>query len=689
MSELLPLEAAERIRHLCREIEEHNRRYYEEAAPTVSDFEYDRLYRELADLEAAYPDLALPDSPTQRVGGRALEAFGTIIHRSPMLSLDNTYSRDELAAAFTRLRRLLPNREIRTIVEPKVDGVAISLLYEEGVLRYAATRGDGVRGDDVTQNIRTIRSIPARLKGEDAPPRLVEIRGEIYLPKARFAEINEERENAGEPPFANPRNAAAGSLKQLDPRIVATRGLEAVFYGTGVLEGTEWQSQETLFGHLRSLGLPTHTPETLHVARDIEEVFAALEAIDRVRHDLPFEVDGAVVKVDSFALRASVGSTAKSPRWAFAYKYRPEQAETRLREITVQVGRTGVLTPVAELDPVFVSGSTVARATLHNEEEIERKDIRAGDWVVVEKAGEVIPAVVEVRKERRTGEERAFVMPERCPSCDHPVSREPGQVAVRCRNPGCPAQFKRRLEHFASRGAMDIEGLGEVMVEQLVERALVADIAAIYSLSAEQLATIPRTGEKSIANLLKAIEASKGRPLRRLIFGLGILHVGVASARALADHFQTLDRLMEASVETLMEIPDVGPVVAPAIVEAFAHPGTREVIERLRAAGVNFGEKDEPRKRPAGNRLAGTWVITGTLSQPREVMAALIRDHGGKTTASVSKKTDFVLAGEEAGSKLEKARKLGIPVLDEAAFRRKLEEEPAPEAPATEPPGEA
>lgn len=672
MPELSPLEAAARAATLRREIEEHNRRYYQEAAPTISDQEYDRLYRELADLEAAFPEVASPDSPTQRVGGAPLEAFAQIRHQAAMLSLDNTYSEEEVAAFFTRLEKLLPGEKIATVIEPKVDGVAISLLYEEGNLRYAATRGDGTTGDDVTQNVRTIRGVPARLHGAHVPRRL-EVRGEIYLPKARFAELNEERAAAGEAVFANPRNAAAGSLKQLDPAIVARRGLGAIFYGLGVVEGADWPTHHKALAALRGFGLPVH--EKVWSAASLDEVLAAIHELDTVRHGFAFETDGAVIKVDAAAQREALGFTAKSPRWAMAYKYKPEQVETRLREITIQVGRTGVLTPVAELDPVFVSGSTVARATLHNEEEVARKDIRVGDIVVIEKAGEVIPAVVEVRKERRTGAEEVFKMPEVCPSCGEPVAREEGQVAVRCINTGCPAQLKRRLEHFASRGALDIENLGEAMVELLVDRGLARDIADIYKLDMFQLSTLPRMGNKSIDNLLSAIEASKKQPLWRLIFGLGILHVGATSARALAAHFQRLDALMAATAEELQRIPDVGPVVGPAIAQHFANPGNRAVIERLREAGLNFGERDEPPATPvSGGPFAGTtWVLTGTLSEPREAVAETIRARGGKVTDSVSKKTTYVLAGEEAGSKLEKARKLGVRVLAEAEFRAMLE----------------
>lgn len=661
-----------RVAELRSEIERHNALYYNDAAPVISDALYDRLYRELQELEAGYPELASEESPTRRVGGAPLKEFVQIEHRTPMLSLDNTYSEEEVGAFFTRLERLLTGQAMATVVEPKLDGVAISLLYENGELRYAATRGDGRVGDDVTQNVCTIHSIPHRLKGKDVP-HVLEARGEIFLPKARFAQINEERQAAGEAAFANPRNAAAGSLKQLDPAIVARRGLDAIFYGTGIAEGglaDHWKTHEEALAGLAALGFPTHT--RTWKARTHAEVLDAIHELDVERHGFPYETDGAVIKLNTFAQRRSVGFTSKSPRWAMAFKYQAEQAETRLLDITVQVGRTGVLTPVAELEPVFVSGSTVARATLHNEEEVARKDIRIGDTVVIEKAGEVIPAVVEVRPERRTGAERVFRMPTECPVCSTPVVRDPGMVAIRCPNLECPAQLRRRLEHFASRGAMDIEGLGEAMVEQLVNHGFVQNIADIYSITIEQLEQIPRTGEKSRANLMEAIAASKDRPLWKLLFGLGIIHVGVTSARALAHHFHTLERLMTATEEELLTLPDVGPVVAPSIIQYFERPATREMLQRLKDAGVQMGEQDVARA-PVGNTLEGTWVITGTLSEPREIFAERIRDNGGKVTSAVSKKTSYLLAGEEAGSKLEKAEKLGIKIVSESEFRAMLE----------------
>jgi len=660
-------EAAKRAAQLRREIGEHNRRYYEEAAPTISDREYDALYRELSDLEKRFPKLAAPDSPTQRVGETPLKAFAQITHRVPMLSLDNTYSEEEITDFYRRMERLLPNKKIPVVIEPKVDGVAVSLLYEKGELRYAATRGDGTVGDDITQNIRTIRAVPKQLKGN--VPNVLEVRGEAYLDKNGFAKLNAERREAGLPEFANPRNAAAGSLKQLDPAIAAKRPLGVVCYGTGLIEGAKLEKHSELFALLKKLGLPG--TERWWLAESVEEILRAIHELDRIRHDFAYQTDGAVVKVDAFSQREVLGFTAKSPRWAIAFKYEAERVETRLLDILVQVGRTGTLTPVAALEPVVVSGSTVSRATLHNEEEIERKDIRIGDTVLIEKAGEVIPAVVGVRTDLRTGREKKFRMPKHCPECGSAVVKDEGQVAVRCVNSQCPAQVRRRIEHFASRGAMDIEGLGEAVVNQLVQQKLLTDVGDIYALKAPELIELERMGEKSVTNLLEATAQSKSRPLWRLLFGLGILHVGVSASRALADHFPNLDALMGSSVEELQQIPDVGEVVGQSIHNFFREPHNLAVIEKLRKAGSRF--EAEPKAEGAAPGFKNTtWVITGTLSQSRDEIAELIRARGGKVSGSVSKKTSYVLAGEEAGSKLEKARKLGVRVLNEGEFRKML-----------------
>lgn len=662
----------ERIAQLRREIEEHNRRYYGEAAPTIGDREYDRLYRELADLEQQFPELASADSPTRRVGEAPLKAFSQVMHRAPMLSLDNTYSEEEVADFYRRLERLLPGEQVPVVVEPKVDGVAVSLLYENGVLRYAATRGDGTTGDDITQNIRTIRSVPDRLNGP--APKVLEVRGEVFMDKEGFAKLNAARDEAGLPPFMNPRNAAAGSLKQLDPAMTAQRPLGVIFYGTGAVEGAEIKKHAELFEFLSSLGLTT--PEKWWIAASIEDTLRAIRNLDKLRGGFAYQTDGAVVKVDEFAQRERLGFTAKSPRWAIAYKYEAERVETRLVDILIQVGRTGVLTPVAALEPVLVSGSMVSRATLHNEDEVRRKDIRIGDIVAIEKAGEVIPAVVSVRTDLRTGTEREFRMPTNCPECGSIVQKDEGQVAIRCLNAQCPAQLRRRIEHFASRGAMDIEGFGEAVIAQLVARGLLHDVSDIYALDAEKLGTLERVGEKSIRNLLEAIDASKKQPLWRLIFALGILHVGVSASRALAEHFRSIDALSRSTLEELQRIPDVGEVVARSIHQFFQEQSNREVLDRLAAAGLQTVD-DTPRTQTndeAPPFARSTWVITGTLSQPRDEIAELIIARGGKVSGSVSKKTSYLLAGDEAGSKLEKAQKLGVRVLTEAEFRKLLEQ---------------
>ena len=667
-----PESAEKRVAMLRQELAEHNRRYYEDAAPTITDQQYDALYRELIDLETAHPELLTPDSPTQRVGGKPLEEFSQIRHRVPMLSLDNTYSEGEVSEFYRRVQKALPGREVPVIIEPKIDGVAVSLFYEHGALRYAATRGDGVTGDDITQNARTIRTIPRHLHGEALPKRL-EVRGEVYFPKSGFAKLNRARAEAGLPLFANPRNAAAGSLKQLDPAIVAKRPLAFVAHSFGLLEGgAELHSQSEMFRVLAACGLKIS--ERLWTAATAEDILRAIRELDAVRHDFEYETDGAVVKVDSFAQRNRLGLTSKSPRWAMAYKYQAERAETRLLDIQIQIGRTGVLTPVAILEPVPVSGTTVARATLHNADEIKRKDIRIGDTVAIEKAGEIIPAVVLVRGDLRTGGEQVFHFPENCPSCGAPVAQDPDGVAIRCQNIACPAQVRRRLQHFASRGAMDIEGLGEASVDQLVTHGLVRAIPDIYDLTVAQLVALERMGEKSAANLIEGIQASKEQPLWKLIFGLGVLHVGATGARALVAEFKTLDGLLAAPLERIRRARDVGEVVGLSVHEFITNPANRESLERLRAAGLNFGERDPaPLEGAAGSPFAGTrWVITGTLSQPREEVTELILEKGGKVSGSLSNKTDYLLAGAEAGSKLEKAKTLGVKTVNEAEFRRML-----------------
>ena len=668
-----PDQARRRAEALRLEIAEHNRRYYQDAAPTITDQKYDALYRELGDLEAAHPDLLTPDSPTQRVGGAPLEEFTQIRHRVPMLSLDNTYSEEEVAEFYRRVQKALPGKAVPVIIEPKVDGVAVSLYYEKGALQYAATRGDGVTGDDITQNARTIKTIPRHLHGDGVPDQL-EVRGEVYFPKAGFAQLNQARANEGKPLFANPRNAAAGSLKQLDPALVAKRPLAFVAHSFGLMEGggTTLHSQSEMFALLTLCGL--RISEKLWTATDADGILRAIRELDAVRHGFAYETDGAVVKVDQFAQRQRLGLTSKSPRWAMAYKYAAERAETQLMDIQIQIGRTGVLTPVAILTPVPVSGTTVARATLHNADEIARKDIRIGDTVAIEKAGEIIPAVVLVRTDLRTGKERVFHMPTACPSCGTAVARDMDGVAIRCPNIACPERVRRQLQHFASRGAMDIEGLGEAMVEQLVGHGLVHTIPDIYGLQQTQLVELERMGEKSAANLIAGIAESKERPLWKLLFGLGIRHLGASGARALVAQFKTMDGILAAPLEQIERARDIGKVVGLSVYEFFSNPAERASLERLRAAGLNFGERDPAHVAAVGGLpLADTrWVITGTLSQPREEIAEMILEKGGKVSGSLSNKTNYLLAGEEAGSKLEKAKTLGVTVLTEADFRALL-----------------
>lgn len=682
----------EKLRHreLVEEIRRHEHAYYVLHRPIISDTEFDRLERELKELETRHPEWITAESPTQRVGGSVSEGFQSVRHSVPLMSLDNTYSPGEVAAFLARAEKQLPGEILEWTVEPKVDGLSISLRFEHGVFVQGATRGDGTTGDDVTANLRTIRSLPLKLK--DTPP-LLELRGEIYLPLAGFRRINAERESAGEEPFSNPRNAAAGSLKQLDPRVTAKRPLALVAYGIGAVQGVEVPSEQAdLLQWLKQLGLPV--PEHVSVAKNTDEVLRAIAELDRIRRDFGYETDGAVVKLNRLSLRERLGSTAKAPRWAMAYKYAAEQAQTRLRSITVQVGRTGKLTPVAELEPVFLAGSTVARATLHNEEEVRRKDIRIGDTVVIEKAGEVIPAVVRSVPECRTGGEVQFSLPRNCPECGTPATRETtleGEgVDWRCPNPDCPAQIRGRIGHWCSRGAMDIEGAGDVLVAQMVQKGLVRDVADLYRVQAVEIQDLERMGEKSAKNLIDAIMASKSRDLWRLLFGLGILHVGAGAAKALARAFPDLDSMAAAGAPQLCEVPDIGEVIARSVEDWFADHRNRDLLYRLRKAGLNFSSSTyQPPDAASQGPFAGkTFVLTGTLpSLSREAATAEIERRGGRVASSVSRKTHYVLAGTDPGSKLEKARQLGISILSEADFLHLCSGGPTPavsaEAPST------
>ncbi len=657
----------ERIHSLRRQIDHHNRLYYLDAQPEISDQEFDALLRELQDLETKHPELITPDSPTQRVGGAPIEGFTQIAHTVPMMSLDNTYSEEELRSFYQRMVKGLGREEVACVIEPKVDGVAVTIRYENGHLKYGATRGDGRVGDDITANLKTIKRLPMALPKDG--PQTFEVRGEVFMTKPGFIKLNEEREEAGEQRFANPRNATAGTLKQLDPRIAAKRPLDIVLYGLADPGDAKLYSQSDVYDLLDKAGL--RKADLVWRAKSADELVNAIHELDAKRHSLPYETDGAVMKVDSFEDQNELGATSKAPRWAIAYKYQPEQAETKVLSVDVQVGRTGALTPVARLEPVFLSGSTVSNATLHNFEEIERKDIRVGDTVVIEKAGEIIPAVVIVKKEKRDGSEQVIPIPTQCPVCGSAVVKDAEAVVIRCTNPECSEQVKRRLEHFVCRGAMDISGLGSEKVGQFVDAGLIKDVADIYDLTAEKLTGVERLGTKSVDNLLKGIAASKLQPPARLIFGLGILHVGQGGARAVTEHFGSLDKIAEASVEDLVKVSDIGGIVAPSIYDWFHDERNLKLLERLKQAGLTFSN---PQTEQTSDKLAGTtWVITGTLSEERETIAETIRSHGGKVSGSVSGKTSYLLAGEEAGSKMDKATKLGVKVIDEPTFRAMID----------------
>ena len=682
-------QAIKRHAELVEEIRRHDHAYFVLAQPVISDLEYDRLYQDLLDIEKAFPGLATPDSPSQRVGGQPVREFTPVPHAIPMMSLDKTYSRHDVLDFMARIQRLLPGDEFEWVVEPKVDGVSVSLRYEQGRLTVGATRGDGSTGDDVTSNLKTIRSIPLTLRmaktqgpnaegqmdgSKPAPeslPAVLEVRGEVYMTRHGFEKLNADCVAAGEEPFANPRNAAAGTLKQLNSKVVARRPLSVVVYAIGQIQGpVPSPTQVGMLAWLKSLGFKT--PGRTWFCRTAEQLFAAIDQLDAVRRQFDYETDGAVIKLNAFVQRERLGATAKAPRWAIAYKYAPEQAETMLRNVTVQVGRTGVLTPVAELEPVLLAGTVVKRATLHNEDQIRRLDARLGDRVLVQKAGEIIPEVVTVLTAKRTGAERVFPFPRQCPECDTPITRVSGDGEAtlwRCPNPDCPAQIRGRLEHWCSRGAMDIEGGGEVLAAQLVKKRLALDIAGLYQLTLFDLVSLDRMGEKSARNFLEAVRQSKSRDLWRVLFGLGILHVGASVAKSLGRHFASLDDLFAASPEQLAELEDIGQIIARSIVGWHREPRHQQLLERLRQAGVSFkSARHRPATAPAP--FAGkTFVLTGTLpTLKREEAVAKIEALGGKVSASVSRNTGFVVVGAEPGSKLDKARQLGIPLLDETQF---------------------
>ncbi|HEU6449256.1 MAG TPA: NAD-dependent DNA ligase LigA [Verrucomicrobiae bacterium] len=748
-------EAKKRHAQLVEEINEHNRAYYVEARPTISDRDYDRLYHELLDIEKQFPALVAPDSPSQRVGGEPLKAFKPVRHLLPMLSLDNTYSQDEVRDFVKRVQKILPDETLDWSVEPKVDGVAVSLRYENGKLTIGATRGDGVTGDDVTANIKTIRSVPLNLRrtgfqpvskskqqglfedGDrwDAYPALLEVRGEVFMSKSGFEKLNAEQRAAGEEVYANARNTAAGSLKQLDPRTVAKRPLDIVVYNLGKVDGASAhpQTHTEVLNWLKTLGF--RTPERIWHCHSADELIDAINELDKVRKTFPYETDGAVIKLNSFAQRERAGFTAKAPRWAIAYKYAAEQAETKLNSITIQVGRTGALTPVAELEPVFLAGSTISRATLHNEDEIKRKDIRIGDTVIIEKAGEVIPAVVSVVEAKRPKNSEPFDFEKhlhgKCPVCGGAISRDPKYVVWRCENLQCPAQATRRLEFFTARGALDIESVGGIVADKLVERNLVREPLDLFGLKLEQLTTLnlgneesPRIfGEKNATKAIAAIERAKTFPLSRWLFALAIPDVGKTTAQDLAKFHETIEDVAKSELlrnildyhEKISELPGlkkenparfeklkneiseiakrlidshfaapskskadkelgivtkVGPVVAKSVLDFFASQNGKQILKRMRELGIEPTGEKVSAAATANLPFAGkTFVLTGTLPNlTREEASAKIESLGGKVSSSVSGNTDYVLAGAEAGSKLDKAQKLGVKIIDEAEF---------------------
>jgi len=664
-------EAKARIEKLREIINYHNKLYYVYDSPEISDMEYDKLMRELEDLESQFPELVTPDSPTQRVGGEPLSAFSQVTHRVPMMSLADAFDEGELRDFHRRVTNAVGSA-VEYVVELKIDGLAISLTYENGLLTRAATRGDGVVGEDVTQNVKTIKSVPLRLDFSGGiAPSLIEVRGEVYMPKDGFNKLNEEREDLELPLFANPRNAAAGSLRQLDPKVTAQRPLSTFMYAMGYAEGYNPQKHSEVLEFYKSVGLRVNPH--YKVFDNFDDVVDYCMGWREKRDSLPYEIDGMVIKVNSLQQQRILGSTAKSPRWAVAYKFPAEQKTTVIKDIIVRVGRTGNLTPTAELEPVRLAGSTVSRATLHNEDYIKQKDIRIGDTVVVQKAGDIIPEVVAVVKEKRTGKEKEFQMPRRCPECGAEAIRLPGEAAYRCTGSSCPAQLRRGIIHFASRDAMDIRGLGPAVVSLLLSQGLIKNVADLYNLQREDLVPLERMGEKSAANLLTAIEESKKQPLDRLIFALGIPFVGSKAATLLAEAFGDMEKLKKAEYEDLTKIPEIGDKIARSVITFFRQEQNLKLIERLEAAGLNMKAAE---KAEGPRPLEGlTFVLTGTLENyTRQDAKELIESLGGKVSGSVSKKTNYVVVGSDPGSKFEKALKLGVTILNEQEFEELIKE---------------
>ncbi len=658
--------AADRARKLRDELNYHNYRYYVLDDPVVSDEEYDRMMRELQEIEERYPELVTPDSPTRRVGAPPGQAFQPVRHRARMMSLDNVFNEEELKAFIHRVEGQVGETDY--VCELKIDGAGIALTYVDGVFVRGATRGDGTTGEDVTANLRTVRSLPLRLLGESDVP-FLEIRGEVFMPKHSFAELNRQREEEGQPPFANPRNAAAGSLRQLDPKVTASRNLDLICYEIGYIEGKSFRTHREVLEQIASWGF--HVSEHWRTAAGAEEIVRFCEEWIERRDELAYEVDGAVIKVNRLDLRERLGATSKAPRWAVAYKFPAEEKTTRLLDIEINVGRTGALTPTAVLEPVFVGGSTVSRATLHNEDEIRRKGLKIGDVVLVHKAGDVIPEVIKPIVELRDGTEREFVMPDRCPACGSSVFRPEGEVVARCLNVDCPARLFESVLHFGSRGAMDIEGLGPATIGELMEKGYVKTVEDIYYLTEEQLYSLTGFKDKSVSNMMESIARSKERPLSRLLFALGIRHVGAHMAEVLARHFRTMDRLMVADEEELLAIEEVGPAIAESVRAFFSEPRNLQLIRRLKEAGVNMEEKGV---EEGGRELEGlTFVLTGGLdSMTREEARQAIEARGGRVSSSVSKKTDYVVAGKDPGSKYDRAVELGVRIIGEGEFLRML-----------------
>ena len=668
----IPDNIIKKIEELREKIRNHNYCYYVLDDPTVSDAEYDQLMKELEDWETKYPQYINLSSPTQRVGIEPVSKFTTVKHIAPMLSLANAFSTEELRAFDQRIKKLIPEQKLEYVVELKIDGLAVALVYENGIFIRGATRGDGVTGEEVTSNLRTVKTVPLKLLSKNIAPNF-EVYGEVYMKKSDFKKLNEERIKKGESLFANPRNAAAGSVRQLDPRITTQRHLDTFIYRATFPRGHNFNTHMEVLNYLKKIGFKVNPH--IKLCQDMEEAIDYCQTWIEKKEELDYEIDGMVVKVNSLMTREELGSTTRSPRWAIAYKFPAQQVTTIVQDIIVQVGSTGAITPVAELDRVTISGSVVQRATLHNEDEIRRKDIRKGDTVLIQKAGEVIPEVVKVIKEKRTGKEMEFIMPTQCPACGAKVFRPEGEVVYRCNNPSCPGQIKGRIRHFASRDAMDIEGLGPAIIDQLVEKKLIRNISDLYFLKKDDLMSLERMADKSTDNLIDAIEKSKKKSLANLIYGLEIRYVGFHTSEVITRHYPTLDKFKKANLEELIEINEIGPKIAESIIFFFKEKENLAIIERLRNTGLNFGQEEEKIREEKGAQiLAGKqFVLTGTLENfTRTQVKEIISKLGGRVTGSVSKKTDYVVAGEEPGTKYQKAQELAVNIINEEEFERMI-----------------